>query len=58
MGIRKHFMGFVKMEKRILFRDKCLFNILETDYRLCTTLIINQQLWEYKVEDKLYPGGS
>jgi hypothetical protein len=30
--------------------------ILDEDYRLCVTSIIHQQLWGYKVEDKLYLG--
>jgi hypothetical protein len=30
--------------------------ILHVDYRLCTTLIIHEQLWGYKVEDKLHLG--
>jgi hypothetical protein len=29
---------------------------LNVDYRLCITLIIHQQLWGCKVEDKLYLG--
>jgi hypothetical protein len=29
---------------------------LDVDYRLCITWIIHQQLWGYKVEEKLYLG--
>jgi hypothetical protein len=30
--------------------------ILRVDYRLCVTWIIHQQIWGYKVEEKLYLG--
>jgi hypothetical protein len=30
--------------------------ILDVDYRLCVTWIIHQQIWGYKVEEKLYLG--
>jgi hypothetical protein len=30
--------------------------ILGVDYRVCITLIIHQQLWGYKVKEKLYLG--
>jgi hypothetical protein len=39
----------------IYFLDDIWF-ILGVDYRLCVTWIIHQQLWEYKVEDKLHLG--
>jgi hypothetical protein len=29
---------------------------LDVDYRLCITWIVHQQLWGYKVEEKVYPG--
>jgi hypothetical protein len=35
-----------------------LFNIfiLDIDYKLCTTWIMHQELWGYKVEDELHMG--
>jgi hypothetical protein len=33
-----------------------MYFILDVDYRLCITWIIHQQLWRYKVEEKLRVG--
>jgi hypothetical protein len=30
--------------------------ILDVDYKICITCIMYQQLWGYKVEEKLYLG--
>jgi hypothetical protein len=50
----KHCTGYVKLKRRILFHDKCKLFILDVDYRLCITWIIYQQIWGYKVEEKLH----
>jgi hypothetical protein len=34
----------------------CNLFILDVDYTICITFIMYQQLWGYKVEDKLYLG--
>jgi hypothetical protein len=33
-----------------------IYFILYVDYRLCMTWIVHQQLWGYKVEEKIYLG--
>jgi hypothetical protein len=54
-GTLNHLTVYVKLKRKILFCNK-LF-ILDVDYGLCMTSIIHQQVWGYKVENKLHLGG-